>query len=72
MLQSLKALLHSRKFLLAIVAVIQIIVVEGLGLPAEVWQGIAAILMFLIGSIAHEDAAAKRADTKYIPYVEEE
>jgi hypothetical protein len=74
MLNALKALLHSRKFLLALIAVLQILVVEGLGLPNEVWQGIAAILMFLVGSIAHEDAAAKGANVKetFIPYSEEE
>ena len=51
---------RSRKFWLAVVAVIQTVVFTLLpGFPDEVWQAINVILLFLIGAIAAEDVAMK-------------
>ena len=51
---------RSRKFWLAVVAVIQTVVFTLLpGFPDEVWQAINVILLFLIGTIAAEDVAMK-------------
>jgi hypothetical protein len=56
----LSALWKSRKFWLAVVAVIQTVVFALLpGFPDEVWAAINVILMWLIGTIAVEDAAEK-------------
>lgn len=61
----LTALLHSRKFWLSVFGVVQTIVLSLLpNLPPEVWQAIDAIVIALIGMIAVEDAAEKRAGTK--------
>lgn len=50
----------SRKFWLAVVAVVQTVVFTLLpGFPDVVWQAINVILLFLIGTITVEDAAAK-------------
>ena len=50
----------SRKFWLAVVAVAQTVVFTLLpGFPDAVWQAINVILLFLIGAITVEDAAAK-------------
>ena len=50
----------SRKFWLAVVAVIQTFVFTLLpGFPDAVWQAIDVILLWLIGMIAAEDVAAK-------------
>ena len=50
----------SRKFWLAVVAVVQTIVFTLVpGFPDEVWQAINVILLFLIGAIAAEDVALK-------------
>lgn len=50
----------SRKFWLAVVAVAQTVVFTLLpGFPDEVWQAINVILLWLIGTIAVEDAASK-------------
>jgi len=60
----LSSLLHSRKFWLSVIAIIQTIVFHLIpNFPAEVWQAINVILLFLVGMIAVEDAAAKRAGT---------
>ncbi len=54
------ALWKSRKFWLAVVAVVQTVIFTLVpGFPDEVWQAINVILLFLIGAIAVEDAAAK-------------
>lgn len=56
-----RALLFSRKFWLAIFALIQTIVFQFVpGFPQEVWLAIDAVIAVLIGGIAYEDAAAKR------------
>lgn len=55
-----EALWRSRKFWLAVVAVLQTVVFTLLpGFPDEVWQAINVILLWLIGTIAVEDAAQK-------------
>lgn len=56
----LESLWRSRKFWLAVVAVVQTAVFAWLpGFPDEVWQAINVILLWLIGTIAVEDAAGK-------------
>lgn len=57
----MSSLLHSRKFWLAAFGVAQAIVLHYLNVPDDIWQSIAALVAVLIGSIAVEDAAAKRA-----------
>jgi anti-sigma-K factor RskA len=55
-----RALWRSRKFWLAVVAVVQTVVFTLIpDFPDEVWQAINIILLWLIGSIAVEDAAMK-------------
>lgn len=63
MTSSLKSLLRSRKFLLAVFGVVQTLVLHYLSVPDDVWQHIVTLVMVLIGSIALEDAAEKRRDT---------
>ena len=54
------ALVKSRKFWLAVIAVIQTIVFSLIPtMPDTVWQAIDAILVWLIGMIALEDASLK-------------
>ena len=53
------ALLRSRKFLLAMFALIQAVVFHFLEVPDELWQAIAALVAVLIAAIAVEDAAEK-------------
>lgn len=56
----MSSLFKSRKFWLSVIAVIQTVVFSTLpNFPAEVWQAINVILLFLVGMIAVEDAAAK-------------
>lgn len=56
----LSSLLRSRKFWLSVIAVIQTIVFHYFtDFPAEVWESINVILLFLVGMIAVEDSAAK-------------
>jgi hypothetical protein len=57
---TLKALLHSRKVLLAMAGVAQTLVAHYFDIPAEVWASIDGLLVVVIGAIAHEDAAEKR------------
>lgn len=53
-------LFRSRKFWLAVVAVVQTAVFALIpGFPQAVWAAIDIILLWLIGMIAVEDAAAK-------------
>lgn len=56
----MKSLLYSRKFWLAVFAVVQSIVLHYLDIPQEVWQTIVALVMVLITSIAVEDFAEKQ------------
>ncbi len=58
----LKALAQSRKFWLAVFAVIQTVVFAlWPNFPQQVWVAIDALVVVLIQSIAHEDAAEKAA-----------
>ena len=52
----MSSLLKSRKFWLAVFGVIQVVVLNYLQVPDEIWQSIAALVGVLIGSIALEDA----------------
>ena len=52
----LESLWRSRKFWLAVVAVVQTVVFALIpGFPDEVWQAINVILLFLIRPIWHEE-----------------
>ncbi|MBX7252197.1 MAG: hypothetical protein K1X50_09450 [Candidatus Promineofilum sp.] len=56
----LEVLWRSRKFWLAVVAVVQTAVFTLVpGFPEALWQAINVILLFLIGAIAAEDVALK-------------
>jgi len=61
-MEVIKRLAHSRKFWLAVFAVIQSIVF-GMwpDFPTEIWVAIDALVVVLINAIAHEDAAEKSA-----------
>lgn len=52
-------LLKSRKFLLAILGVINTLVSHYCNIPAEVWASIDALLLAVIAGIAAEDSAEK-------------
>jgi len=60
----------SRKFWLAVFAVVQSVVLHYLAVPEEIWQAIAALISVLIFSIAVEDAGAK-AGAGWIEEVED-
>lgn len=60
-LQVLSSLLHSRKVLVALFAVVQALVLEYLSIPDAVWQSIAALAGVLILSISYEDGQEKGA-----------
>ena len=55
------SLLKSRKFWLAIVGIVQILALDYLGVPENIWQAIAALIGVVIAGIAIEDAGAKSA-----------
>ena len=57
----MNGLLYSRKFWLAVFAVIQSVVLHYLDVPREIWETIALLVGVLISGIAIEDAAEKRA-----------
>lgn len=58
----LNALLHSRKFWIAVFGLIQTIVFNFVpNFPKEIWMAIDALVSVLIVTIAVEDAAAKSA-----------
>jgi len=57
MLNAIKTLFKSRKFLLALLAAVQSITLNYFDLPQEVWLSISAVLVVLIHAIATEDAA---------------
>ena len=58
------ALIRSRKFWLAVFAVVQTIVFTlNPAFPDELWQSIDAIVMVLIGAITAEDVAQKSSGT---------
>ena len=51
----------SRKLILAIVGIVQVLALDYLGVPEGVWQAIAALIGVLIAGIAIEDAGEKAA-----------
>ncbi len=53
------SLLRSRKFWLAVFAVVQTVLAHYFNWSEEIWQAINTIVMILIGMIAVEDAAKK-------------
>ena len=56
------SLLKSRKFWLAMLALVQTILFQYVpDFPKEVWLSIDAVLIVLIGSIAYEDGQEKSA-----------
>lgn len=60
MLEAVKSLFRSRKFLLAMLALGQTILFQFVpSFPPAVWQAIDAVLGVLIAAIAAEDAAEK-------------
>ena len=59
----MNGLLHSRKFWLAVFAVVQTVVLHYVDVPQDIWVSINALVIVLIGGIAIEDAAEKRAGT---------
>ena len=57
----MNGLLKSRKFWLAVVGVVQIVVLNYFGVPEDIWQAIAALIGVVIAGIAIEDAGTKSA-----------
>lgn len=57
----IKSLLKSRKFLLAVLGVVNTLVSHYLDVPTEVWASVDALLLAVIAGIAAEDVAEKRA-----------
>lgn len=57
----LGGLLVSRKFWLAVVGIVQIVALDYLGVPENIWQAIAALIGVVIAGIAIEDAGEKSA-----------
>lgn len=57
----MESLFKSRKFWLAVFGVIQTIVSHYLEIPQDIWMAINVLVAVLIGGIAIEDAAEKRA-----------
>lgn len=55
----MNGLLKSRKFWLAVFAMVQAIVLHYLNVPDDIWQSITAMIMILIAAIATEDFAEK-------------
>jgi hypothetical protein len=60
-MEGLASLLKSRKFWLAVVGVVEVLVLDYLGVPSDIWQAIAALIGVVIAGIAIEDAGAKSA-----------
>ena len=51
----------SRKLILAVVGIVQVLALDYLGVPEGIWQAIAALIGVLIAGIAIEDAGEKAA-----------
>lgn len=66
----MKYLLKSRKFWLAVFALVQTVVLHYVDVPKDIWMSIDGVVAVLIASIAWEDAAEKSA--RLITEVEEE
>ena len=58
---TMNGLLQSRKFWLAVFAVIQTVVLHYVDVPQDIWVSINALIIVLISGIAIEDAAEKRS-----------
>jgi hypothetical protein len=58
---AIMGLLRSRKFMLAVLGVVNTLVSHYLDIPPDVWQSVDALLLAVIAGIALEDAAAKVA-----------
>ena len=56
----IKALLRSRKFLLAIAGLIVTIIGHFVNAPPEVWGAIDTLILAVIAGIAYEDGQQKR------------
>jgi hypothetical protein len=57
----LQALVRSRKFWLAVVAVIQTVVLHYVSVPQDIWLAIDGMIALVIAGIALEDYGAKSA-----------
>lgn len=66
----MKTLLKSRKFWLAVFALVQTVVLHYVDVPKDIWMSIDGVVVVLIASIAWEDAAEKSADSGL--FIEEE
>jgi hypothetical protein len=63
-------LLHSRKFWLAVVGLVQTILFQFVpDFPKEVWLSIDALLAIVIVGIAYEDGQANRAAPQAVPLI---
>lgn len=58
-MDGLKSLLHSRKFWLAVFAVVQSLVLHYIDVPSEIWTSIDLLVSVLIAAIAYEDGQSK-------------
>lgn len=58
-MDGLKSLLKSRKFWLAVVAVVQTVVLHFVNVPQDIWVAIDALIAVVIAGIALEDAGEK-------------
>lgn len=61
MKETIQSLLHSRKFLIALLGVITTLVSHYLHIDPEVWASIDALLLTVIAGIAYEDGKEKGA-----------
>lgn len=61
---TIRALFRSRKFLVALFAVVQALVLHYFNVDPEVWGSISALAAVLIASIAYEDGQAKSAPSQ--------
>lgn len=59
-LKVLSSMLHSRKVLLALVALAQTLALHSFGVDPIVWGSIDGVLVALMSTIAYEDGAAKQ------------
>ena len=58
-MDGLKSLLYSRKFWLAVVALVQTLALNYFNVPQDIWMAADGILVVLIVAIAGEDIALK-------------
>jgi hypothetical protein len=69
----MSGLLRSRKFWLAVFAVVQTVLFQFVpDFPPAVWQAIDGLVVVLIASIATEDAAEKRAGVTLPRYTDDD